>query len=83
MQLCKNNQSFIVSYFIEYNLISRDGEWEYQLAFDVNMKDVTGQNVLYLASLLGNYKMVDVLLKFKVKATRVKVWNSYTLLLME
>ena len=59
-----------------YIVFSRDGEWEYQLAFDVNMKDVTGQNVLYLASLLGSYKMVDVLLKFKVKATRVKVWNS-------
>ncbi|XP_075215251.1 leucine-rich repeat kinase [Lycorma delicatula] len=50
----------------------REGDWEYQLAFDVNMKDVTGQNVLYLACLLGNYKMVDLLLKFKVKAAKVK-----------
>nr|CAD7202602.1 unnamed protein product [Timema douglasi] len=49
------------------------GDWEYEMPFDLNMKDVTGQNVLYVASLLGNYKMVDTLLKFRVKATRIKV----------
>lgn len=37
------------------------------------MKDVTGQNIIYMAALLGNYKMVDTILKFKVKATRIKV----------
>jgi len=26
------------------------GEWEYEMPFDLNMKDVTGQNVLYVAS---------------------------------
>ncbi|XP_069680319.1 leucine-rich repeat serine/threonine-protein kinase 1 isoform X2 [Periplaneta americana] len=48
------------------------GEWEYEMPFDLNMKDVTGQNVLYVASFLGNYKMVDLLLKFRVKASRIK-----------
>ncbi|XP_065214793.1 leucine-rich repeat serine/threonine-protein kinase 1 isoform X2 [Planococcus citri] len=50
----------------------RIGDWEYELPFDVNMKDVTGQNVLYIASLLGNYKMVDAILKYKVRAIRIK-----------
>lgn len=37
------------------------------------MKDVTGQNILYIAALLGNYKMVDAILKYKIKAIRNKV----------
>lgn len=48
------------------------GEWEYELPFDVNFKDVTGQTPIYLACLLGNHKMVETMLKFKVKATRLK-----------
>ncbi|XP_067008597.2 leucine-rich repeat serine/threonine-protein kinase 1 [Anabrus simplex] len=48
------------------------GEWEYEMPFDINMKDVSGQNVIYVAALLGNYKMVDLLLKFRVKAYRIK-----------
>lgn len=40
------------------------------------MKDVTGQNVLYMAALLGNYKMVDAILKYKVRAVRIKVRND-------
>uniref|UniRef100_A0A1B6DQ53 non-specific serine/threonine protein kinase n=1 Tax=Clastoptera arizonana TaxID=38151 RepID=A0A1B6DQ53_9HEMI len=50
----------------------RDGDWEYHLAFDLNMKDMTGKNVLYFPCLLGSIKMVDLLLKFRVKATRTK-----------
>ncbi|KAJ4452048.1 hypothetical protein ANN_03564 [Periplaneta americana] len=53
------------------------GEWEYEMPFDLNMKDVTGQNVLYVASFLGNYKMVDLLLKFRVKASRIKVHTYF------
>ena len=55
-------------------MLNRDptGEWEYEMPFDLNMKDVTGQNVLYVASFLGNYKMVELLLKFRVKASRIK-----------
>ncbi|XP_021920937.1 leucine-rich repeat serine/threonine-protein kinase 1 isoform X3 [Zootermopsis nevadensis] len=48
------------------------GEWEYEMPFDLNMKDVSGQNVVYVASFLGNYRMVDMLLKFRVKASRIK-----------
>ncbi|KAF6207493.1 hypothetical protein GE061_015939 [Apolygus lucorum] len=55
-----------------YSSYSAD-EWTYELPFDVNFKDVTGQTPVYLASLLGNLKMVETMLKFKVKATRTKV----------
>ena len=41
------------------------------MPFDVNERDATGQNILYVASLLGNKKLVDVILKFKVNATRI------------
>ncbi|XP_044740580.1 leucine-rich repeat serine/threonine-protein kinase 1 isoform X2 [Chrysoperla carnea] len=47
-------------------------QWEYYLAFDINEKDVTGQNILYVACLLGNQQMVEMLLKFRVKADRIK-----------
>lgn len=47
-------------------------QWEYHMAFNINERDATGQNVLYVASLLGNKKLLDVLLKFKVKATRIQ-----------
>lgn len=41
------------------------------MPFDINMKDANGQTVLYLACLLGNLKMVETLLKFKVKAVKI------------
>lgn len=47
------------------------------MPFDLNMKDVSGQNVVYVASFLGNYRMVDMLLKFRVKASRIKVNFSF------
>lgn len=48
-------------------------QWEYYMAFDINERDATGQNVLYIASVLGNKKLLDMILKFRVKATRIKV----------
>lgn len=42
------------------------------MPFDINERDATGQNILYVASVLGNKKLVDVILKFKVKATRIE-----------
>lgn len=57
----------------------RINDWTYELPFDVNFKDVTGQTPIYLASLLGNLKMVEIMLKFKVKATRTKVSGIYFL----
>ncbi|XP_019766471.2 leucine-rich repeat serine/threonine-protein kinase 1 isoform X4 [Dendroctonus ponderosae] len=46
-------------------------QWEYYMPFDINERDATGQNILYVASLLGNKKLIDVILHFKVKATRI------------
>ncbi|XP_066246944.1 leucine-rich repeat serine/threonine-protein kinase 1 isoform X1 [Euwallacea similis] len=46
-------------------------QWEYFMPFDINERDATGQNILYVASLLGNKKLVDVILNFKIKATRI------------
>lgn len=38
------------------------------MAFDINGQDLTGQTILYISSFLGNFKIVDLLLNFKVKA---------------
>lgn len=46
-------------------------QWEYYMAFNINERDATGQNILYVASLLGNKRMLDVILGFRVKATRI------------
>ncbi|KAL0267443.1 UNVERIFIED_CONTAM: hypothetical protein PYX00_009712 [Menopon gallinae] len=45
-------------------------QWEYEMAFDINLKDASGQTPLYLTCLLGNTKMCETLLKFKVKAVK-------------
>lgn len=46
------------------------GEIEWKLAFDPNTQDVTGQTALYVACLLGNKPLVELLLKWKVKCTK-------------
>lgn len=51
-------------------------QWEYYFPFDVNAKDVTEQTVLYVACLVGNQRIVDLLLKFKVPAKRIKKDDS-------
>lgn len=43
------------------------------MPYDINERDATGQNILYVACLLGNKKLLDVILKFKVKASRIKI----------
>lgn len=48
------------------------GEYEYEMPFDINTQDVTGQNVLYISSMLGNIKIVELLLNYKVKARKIK-----------
>lgn len=55
----------------------KTGQYEYEMAFDINMKDVTGQSALYLACYVGNQKLVDLLLKHKVQGTRAKVSIYY------
>lgn len=46
------------------------GETEWRLAFDPNAQDVTGQTALYVACLLGNRGLVDVILKWRVQCRR-------------
>jgi hypothetical protein len=48
------------------------------MPFDINERDATGQNILYMACLVGNKKLLDVILKFKVKATRIQVDDEAT-----
>ncbi|XP_043263337.1 leucine-rich repeat serine/threonine-protein kinase 1 [Colletes gigas] len=48
------------------------GEFEYEMPFDINAQDVTGQNVLYISSMLGNIKIVELLLNYRVKARKTK-----------
>ncbi|KZC04554.1 Leucine-rich repeat serine/threonine-protein kinase 1 [Dufourea novaeangliae] len=48
------------------------GEFEYEMPFDINSQDVTGQNVLYISSILGNIKIIELLLNYKVKARKIK-----------
>jgi ankyrin repeat protein len=50
------------------------------MPFDINERDATGQNILYMACLVGNKKLLDVILKFKVKATRIQVVRKFNLL---
>lgn len=59
---------FVSRAFVSYS--DPTGEWEFELPFDINVRDATGQSVLYLACVLGNTKLVQCLLHFRVKATR-------------
>jgi len=60
-----------MTYMILKKLNYRKDNWEFDVPFDINTKDVNGQTVLYLACLLGNSKIVDILLKYQVKAIKV------------
>ncbi|GFS86526.1 hypothetical protein NPIL_84741 [Nephila pilipes] len=51
-------------------------QWEYYFPFDVNSQDVTEQTILYVACLVGNQRIVDLLLKFKVPAKKIKKDNE-------
>lgn len=46
------------------------GDIEYEMPFDINLKDVSGQNALYIACQMGNQRLVDTLLKHKVEARK-------------
>lgn len=47
-----------------------EGIWEWRLPFDPNQQDVTGQTSLYIASILGNKSLVNMLLNWKVKCRK-------------
>ena len=49
---------------------SFSGKFEFELAFDLNQRDAEGQTVLYLATCVGNLKIVELLLGFRVKGRR-------------
>ena len=50
--------------------VSISGKFEFELAFDLNQRDAEGQTVLYLATCVGNLKIVELLLGFRVKGRR-------------
>ena len=55
-----------------YNIISLVlGTKEYDVPFDINLRDVNGQTVLYLACCVGNLKIVEILLKYQVRARKI------------
>ena len=45
------------------------------MPFDINAQDVTGQTILYVAALVGNQRLIDFLLSFKVSAIRLEKQN--------
>lgn len=49
----------------------KNRKYEYHMPFDINAQDVTGQSVLYVAALVGNQRLIDFLLSFKVSAVRI------------
>ena len=62
---CAHRQNKISKY------IWISGSKEYDVPFDINLRDVNGQTVLYLACCVGNLKIVELLLKYQVKARKI------------
>lgn len=48
------------------------GEFEYDMPFDINTQDVTGHNILYIVCMMGNLKIVETLLNYRVKSRSMK-----------
>lgn len=65
--------SYSTGYVYCFTHRDKTGQYEYEMAFDINTKDVTGQSALYLACYVGNQKLVDLLLKHRVHANKIKV----------
>uniref|UniRef100_T1K991 non-specific serine/threonine protein kinase n=1 Tax=Tetranychus urticae TaxID=32264 RepID=T1K991_TETUR len=69
-----HNHVHIVSKLLNYDypsyalvkFIDQKHQVEYKFAFDVNSQDVTGKTPLYIASLIRNQNLVELLLKFSV-----------------
>lgn len=74
---CFNGHAAVLEFLLKYkfpddiliNFKDRTGCWKYELPFDINQRDLSGQSILYLACCIGNLRMVDLLLEFRVKAT--------------
>lgn len=41
------------------------------MPFDINTKDVSGQNALYIACQMGNQRLIDTLLKHRVEVRKL------------
>ena len=50
--------------------------YEFKFAFDLNAQDSNGQTVLYIAALLGNSRLIDLLLKFRLPAKKIVINNK-------
>jgi ankyrin repeat protein len=50
----------------------KNKQYEYYIPFDINAQDVTGQTILYVAALVGNQRLIDFLLNFKVSAIKLE-----------
>lgn len=76
----KNNHQTVMETLLKFDYPSHlqqryknpSEEFEFEMPFDLNQQDATGENVLYICSSLGNLKMVELLLNFKVKARNTK-----------
>ena len=74
---CFNGHAAVLEFLLKYKFPNdilihfkdRTGGWQYELPFDVNQRDLSGQSILYLACCIGNLRMVDLLLEFRVRAT--------------
>ena len=74
---CFNGHAAVLEFLLKYkfpediliHFKDRTGTWKYELAFDINQRDLSGQSILYLACCIGNLRMVDLLLEFRVRAT--------------
>ena len=73
---CFNGHAAVLEFLLKYkfppevliDFKDRTGSWSYQLPFDINQRDLSGQSILYLACCIGNLRMVDLLLEYRVKA---------------
>ncbi len=54
----------------------RKGQKEYDVPFDINLRDVNGQTPLYLACCVGNLKLVELLLKYQVRSRKIAKTNT-------
>ena len=74
---CFNGHTAILEFLLKnkysddilLHFTDQTGCWKYNLPFDINQRDLSGQSILYLACCAGNLRMVDLLLEFRVKAT--------------
>ncbi|XP_022246027.1 leucine-rich repeat serine/threonine-protein kinase 1-like [Limulus polyphemus] len=61
--------------YVMQKFMDKSGTWEYDLPFDINAKDVAEQTVLYLSCYVGNLRLVDTLIKFRVRGKKILKQN--------